>query len=100
TLFGFLGQSYLIVFLELFDNFIILVMIPWSTINLVYFFFVRHGKYRTEDFFDMDGEYGRFNWIGIGALIISVLLELPFISTYGFTGFVAKWLGGADFSWV
>ena len=100
TVLGLLGQSDLMEFLELFANFIILVMIPWSTINLVDFFFVRHGKYRTEDFFDMDGEYGRFNWIGIGALVISVLLELPFISTDGFTGFVAKWLGGADFSWV
>src|SRR5699024_9812436 len=100
TVLGFLCQSDLIEFLELFANFIILVMIPWSTINLVDFFFVRHGKYRTEDFFDKEGKYGKFNWIGIGALVISVLLEIPFISVEGFSGFIAAMLGGADFSWL
>src|SRR5699024_910886 len=98
TLLGFFGQSDLMEFIELFANFIIMVMIPWSTINLVDFFFVRHGKYRTADFFDTDGVYGKFNWIGIGALVISVMLEIPFISTQGFTGFMSKMLGGADFS--
>lgn len=100
TLLGFFGQSDLMEFLELFANFIILVMIPWSTINLVDFFFVRHGKYRTEDFFDKEGKYGKFNWIGIGALVISVLLEIPFISVEGFSGFISAMLGGADFSWL
>lgn len=100
TLLGFFGQSDLMEFLELFANFIILVMIPWSTINLVDFFFVRHGTYRTEDFFDKNGEYGKYNWIGIGALVISVLVELLFVSTEGFTGVIAGMLGGADFSWL
>lgn len=98
TLLGFFGQSDLMEFIMLFANFIIIVMIPWSTINLVDFFLVRRGKYKTEDFFDTDGEYGKYNWIGIWALVISVAVEIPFISTDGFTGFMAQKIGGADLS--
>src|SRR5699024_9449828 len=100
TLLGFFGQSDLTEFLELFVNFIILVMIPWSTINLVDFFFVRNVTYRTEDFFDKNGEYGKYSWMGIGTFVTSVLAALLFVSTQGFAGVMAAMLGRADVSWL
>lgn len=78
TFLGIMGQSSLMTFIEIFARFIIYVMIPWSTINLIDYYLVRHGKYYTEDFFKgKEGKYGQFNWIGIGALLVSIIIEIP-----------------------
>src|SRR5699024_9008998 len=100
TLLSIAGQSNLMEFLEIFAKFIQYVMIPWSTINLIDYYLVRHGKYRTKDFFDADGGYGKYNWIGIWALLLSVIAEIPFMSTDIYVGIIAKMLDGADFAWV
>lgn len=101
TLLGIFGQSDLMTFLEVFAKFITYVMIPWSTINLVDYYLVRHGEYYTQDFFaGKNGRYGQFNWIGIGALLISVIVEIPFMSADVYVGFISKALNGADYTWI
>src|SRR5699024_2049805 len=86
--------------LELFANSIILVMLPWSTLNLVDFYFVRHGTYRTEYIFVKNGVYRKYHWIRIGDLVITVVVKLLFMSKEVFTGVIAGMVGGADFSWL
>ncbi len=52
-------------FLESYTSFILLlfyVLIPWTAINLVDYYLVRHGKYDVESFLRHDGGvYGRYN---------------------------------------
>jgi nucleobase:cation symporter-1, NCS1 family len=90
-------------FLSSFQNFILFLayfMIPWTAINLTDFYFVRKEKYDMDSIFRADGIYGRFNVRTIAVYVISVLIEIPFMSTTFYTGPLVKHLGGADISWI
>jgi len=86
---------------ELIENLLsvlIYLFTPWTAINLVDFFFVRHGHYSVREIFNPDGIYGRWNWRGIGAYGIGFVAMVPCFSTPIFVGPVARLLGGADVS--
>ena len=91
-------------FLSLFKNFILFLcyfLVPWTAINLLDFYFLRHGKYSTDDMFDDKGIYGRFNWITLIAYVVAILVQIPFMNTDPFyVGPLCNALGGADISWV
>ena len=91
-------------FLVSYSNFILLLMyvlVPWTAINLVDFYLVRHGNYDVAQFFRGDGGiYGRFDWVSIGCYLIGIALEVPFVNTTMFEGPIAKALNGADISWI
>jgi purine-cytosine permease-like protein len=77
---------------------LIYLFTPWTAINLVDFFFVRHGHYSVREIFHLDGIYGRWNWRGIGAYVIGFVAMVPCFSTPVYVGWVAQRLGGADIS--
>lgn len=91
-------------FLADYTNFILLllyVLVPWTAINLVDFYLVRHGDYDVNAFFKPEGGvYGRFNNGAIFCYILGILIQLPFVSTDLYTGPVAKMLNGVDLSWI
>ncbi len=87
-------------FLTNFMLFLTYFLIAWTAINLVDFYFVRHGEYRVKDIFDVNGIYGAVNWVTLITYVISVLVEIPFINTTIYEGPLAKALGGADISWI
>lgn len=90
-------------FINVFFNFLTILLyalIPWSAINLIDYYIIRHGGYEVSDFYKADGgRYGRFN---IGALIIfavGVLTQIPFLVTSFYTGPIANALHGVDVAW-
>ncbi len=91
-------------FLTNYTNFILLllyVLVPWTAINLVDFYLVRHGEYDVDAFFRPEGGiYGRFNKPAIACYILGILIQLPFVDTTLYTGPVANMLGGVDISWI
>lgn len=91
-------------FLVGFKNFILLllyVLVPWSAINLVDYFLVRHGDYDVAAFFATDGgRYGYWNWTALGAYLLGVLVQVPFMVTSLYTGPLATALGGVDVAWI
>lgn len=91
-------------FLTNYTNFILLllyVLVPWTAINLVDFYLVRHGNYDVSAFFTAEGGvYGRFNKAAIFCYILGILIQLPFVSTELYTGPIAKALDGVDLSWI
>ncbi|MGE4480601.1 purine-cytosine permease family protein [Acidocella sp.] len=91
-------------FLANYTNFILLllyVLVPWTAINLVDFYLVRHGDYDVNAFFTAEGGvYGRFNKAAIFCYILGILIQLPFVSTELYTGPIAKALDGVDLSWI
>ncbi|HZS75885.1 MAG TPA: cytosine permease [Ktedonobacteraceae bacterium] len=100
TVVAVLGQGN---FITNYTNFLLLLLyfvIPWSAINLVDFYLLRHEQYDIPAIFDPDGIYGRVNWRAILAYIVAILLELPFVSTTLYTGPLVNYLGGADISWI
>jgi NCS1 family nucleobase:cation symporter-1 len=91
-------------FLAAYTDFILLllyVLVPWTAINLVDFYLVRHGDYDVDAFFTAGGGvYGRFNTPAIACYLLGILIQLPFVSTTLYTGPIATLLDGVDISWI
>jgi NCS1 family nucleobase:cation symporter-1 len=94
------GSSDLGTFITNFFFFLLYGLIPWSMINLVDFFLIRRGQYKTDDFFDPKGSFGAFGWPALIVYAIAILAELPFVNTALFVGPAVEWLGGADVAWI
>lgn len=73
---------------------------PWSAINLVDYYFVRHGRYSIREIFNRKGIYGGWSWRGLTAYVVGFVAMIPFWSTSFYTGPVAHALGGGDISVV
>lgn len=91
-------------FLVNFTNFLLLllcVLIPWTAINLVDYYLLKHGHYDLGSLFERDGgEYGKYNWVAIGCYFVGIAVQVPFLSTQLYTGPAASALDGVDVSWL
>jgi NCS1 family nucleobase:cation symporter-1 len=95
-----LGQGNFLTNYENFLNFLLYFLLPWSAINIVDFYFVRHEHYDIQAIFDPHGIYGLVNWRTLLVYVIAVLCELPFANTSIYVGFISPHLGGADIAWI
>lgn len=96
-----LGKDSFVVNYEDFILLLLYVLVPWTAINLVDYYILRHGQYDVASFLRSDGGiYGRVNWVAVGCYLIGIAVQLPFVATPLYTGPVARALGGADLSWV
>lgn len=91
-------------FLTNFENFILFllyVLIPWSAINLVDYYAIRHGDYEVGDLFKEDGgRYGRLNVTALAVYVIGILVQLPFMVTSLYHGPLADNLHDVDIAWI
>ena len=90
-------------FLEFFLNFIFFMsyfLIPWTSINLVDYYVLRSGEYSVKDIFDLNGKYGKINWIATFAFVASIIAEIPFVNASFYVGPIAKMMNGADLAWA
>lgn len=77
------------------------LLAPWTSVNLVDFYFVRHGRFAITDLLEPQGIYGSWNSHGITAYFVGILVEIPFVSVAGlYVSPGATWLGGVDISWL
>jgi NCS1 family nucleobase:cation symporter-1 len=91
-----------------FDSLILMLylLVPWTALNLVDYFFVRHGHYAITDIFRLDGVYHRWGWRGLTAYFAGFVAEIPFmvlpkVGNFEYTGyFPGHLLNGVDYSWV
>jgi purine-cytosine permease-like protein len=77
------------------------LLAPWTAVNLVDFYFVRHGTFAVTDLFTPTGIYGRWGARGIGAYVLGIVVEVPLMfiaNVYESPG--ATWLHGVDISWI
>jgi NCS1 family nucleobase:cation symporter-1 len=91
-------------FLANYEDFILLllyVLVPWTAINLVDYYLLRHGQYDVDSFFRQDGGvYGRVNGVAVGCYLMGILIQLPFVASALYTGPIARAIGGIDVSWI
>lgn len=80
---------------------LLLVLVPWASINLIDFYLIKYGDYDIESIFAADGgQYGRFNWHAIIAYACGIAVQLPFANTALYVGPYAHLVEGADLSWL
>jgi len=95
-----IGYRQFVANLSNFLNVLLFVFIPWSAINLVDYYFVKHGDYDVASFFTPEGRYGGYLWRGLIPYALAVAAEVPFIDQTFYTGPLVRPLGGIDISWV
>jgi nucleobase:cation symporter-1, NCS1 family len=82
------------------------LLVPWTALNLVDFFFVRRGHYAITDIFRPDGVYGAWGWRGLTAYFVGFAAEIPFmvlppIAGFSYTGWFPDHVtNGVDYSWL
>ncbi len=100
TMIGIYGQGEMLNIINDFMLMLQYIMVPWSAINLVDYYLLRHGNYSIDDIFDLNGKYGKFNWLAIGAYFLSVIAQIPFMNVNGiYEGPISRALGHADIAW-
>jgi NCS1 family nucleobase:cation symporter-1 len=90
-------------FYSSFENFIgvlLFFFVPWSAINLVDYYLVKHGRYDVQSFFKPDGIYGGFQWWACLCYVITLAVQVPFLDQLFYVGPLVSSLGGADISWI
>jgi NCS1 family nucleobase:cation symporter-1 len=95
-----LGYRSLVTDMTNFLDVLLVILIPWSAVNLADYFLVRRGRYDVASFFTADGAYGRFAWRGLLAYTAGLAAEWPFVSQPEYTGPLVRVLSGADISWL
>jgi nucleobase:cation symporter-1, NCS1 family len=76
------------------------LLVPWTAVNLVDYFFVRRGHYVITDLFTPKGIYGSWAWRGIVAYLIGFAAMVPFAVLPFYTGPAASAIGSLDVSYV
>ncbi|MGW6458067.1 purine-cytosine permease family protein [Streptomyces sp. NPDC055078] len=91
-------------FLGNYTNFLLVllcVLIPWTAINLIDYYVIKHGDYDIAAMFERDGgRYGRFNGPAIISYVVGIAVQIPFLSTTMYTGPAARALNSIDVSWI
>jgi nucleobase:cation symporter-1, NCS1 family len=91
-------------FLANYTDFILLllyVLVPWTAVNLVDYYLLRHGEYDVPSFFRQDGGvYGKINAAAVECYVIGIVVQVPFIASPMYTGPIARAIGGIDLSWI
>jgi len=86
---------------EAFILMLLYVLVPWTAINLVDYYLLRHGEYDVASFFRQDGGiYGRVNAAAVSCYALGIAVQLPFVASPLYTGPIARAMGGVDLSWI
>ncbi len=72
------------------------MLVPWTSVNLVDYYFVRRGRYAIREIFSPSGVYGAWGWRGLAAYGVGIVAMIPFVVTVWFTGPIAEAMGGID----
>jgi NCS1 family nucleobase:cation symporter-1 len=100
ALLAIVAGSHIFTTLENFALFMLYLLVPWTSINLTDYYFVRHGSYRINDFFNPQGVFGMVRWETVIIYLAVIAIEIPFINTGLYVGPMVAKLGGADISWI
>ena len=77
------------------------LLVPWTSVNLADYFFVRRGHYAITDLFKIHGIYGAWGTRGLVAYALGFIATLPFfVLPDVYTGPAARALGGVDVGWL
>lgn len=93
------SDNFVAVFTD-FLMFLLYFMTPWSAINLVDYYLIRHKKYDVEALFQRNGPYGTVNKGAFVAYFAAVLIQIPFMNSSLYVGPIADLFGGAEIAWI
>lgn len=72
------------------------LLVPWTAVNLVDYYFVRRGHYAITHLFRPDGIYGTWAWRGLTGYAAGLASMIPFMKLSFYSGPAADALDGVD----
>jgi len=99
-LIGLVGATNFLPLYGRFNEILLYVMVPWTAVNLVDYYLVRHGDYDVASFFAADGVSMADTIWPLSSATCWDLVQVPFIASDVYTGPIARAMGGIDFSWI
>jgi NCS1 family nucleobase:cation symporter-1 len=75
---------------------------PWVAVLLIDYYVVQRAgrnSLAVENFYTPNGAFGRMNVAGLAAMIIGVIVSVPFMANDFYTGSIGASLDGADISY-
>ncbi|CAM3021751.1 purine-cytosine permease family protein [Pseudomonas plecoglossicida] len=80
---------------------LLVVLVPWTAINLIDFYVIHKGDYDIQSIFKVDGGiYGRYNPQALLAYAVGIVVQIPFMNTPLYVGPISEHINGADLSWL
>ncbi|NIF24921.1 cytosine permease [Pantoea sp. Tr-811] len=80
---------------------LLVVLVPWTAINLIDFYAIHKGDYDIQSIFKVDGGiYGRYNPQALIAYAVGIVVQIPFMNTPLYVGPISAHINGADLSWL
>ncbi|WP_060485019.1 cytosine permease [Pseudomonas sp. NBRC 111123] len=80
---------------------LLVVLVPWTAINLIDFYVIHKGDYDIQSIFKVDGGiYGRYNPQALIAYAVGIVVQIPFMNTPLYVGPISEHINGADLSWL
>ncbi|WP_336333737.1 cytosine permease [Pseudomonas putida] len=80
---------------------LLVVLVPWTAINLIDFYAIHKGDYDIQSIFKVDGGiYGRYNPQALIAYAVGIVVQIPFMNTPLYVGPISEHINGADLSWL
>ncbi|OJT20727.1 cytosine permease [Pseudomonas sp. FSL W5-0203] len=80
---------------------LLVVLVPWTAINLIDFYAIHKGQYDIASIFRVDGGiYGKYNPQALLAYAVGIVVQIPFMNTPLYVGPISQHINGADLSWV
>ena len=80
---------------------LLVVLVPWTAINLIDFYAIHKGDYDIQSIFQVDGGiYGRYNPQALLAYAVGIVVQIPFMNTPLYVGPISEHINGADLSWL
>lgn len=80
---------------------LLVVLVPWTAINLIDFYAIHKGDYDIQSIFQVDGGiYGRYNPQALIAYTVGIVVQIPFMNTPLYVGPISEHINGADLSWL
>ena len=76
------------------------LLVPWTAINLVDYFFVRKGHYAITEISKRNGLYGEWAWRGLVAYFTGLIAQVPFMVLSFFHGPIAQMIDNVDIAFV
>lgn len=98
---GTVGATHFLPFYSRFTEALLYLMVPWTAVNLVDYYWVQFGHYHVPSFFAADGGvYGHYNVAALSCYALGIVVQIPFMATDFYVGPAARALGGVDLSWL
>lgn len=95
-----IGADNFMTYFQIYLEFILFFIIPWSVITLTDFYILKRTNYSHTDFMEKDGIFGKLNYLGIAVYIIVILGQIPFINTEIYQGIISNMMDGLDIAWI